>query len=59
VNTTSNKIAMNKRIGVIWGDGYNLETKLLNLQAARKLIAEGQVNPDTVDLRPLTRPYFR
>jgi len=57
--TADNQIVVETRLGVIWGDGYNFEIKLRNLEAARKLIAEGRVRPNTVDLRPLSRPYFR
>ena len=49
----------NSKTRVFWGDGLQLTQKLANLRAIEDFIAiQGEV-ADLIDVRPLTKPYFR
>ncbi len=52
-------IIPNSETRVFWGDGLQLSQKLANLRAIEEFIAiQGEV-ADLIDVRPLTKPYFR
>lgn len=53
------KLSQEAKIAVVWGDGHNLEKKLENFTAIRKSVDNGEISPVFIDLRSLTRPYFR
>ena len=44
---------------VYWGDGRDLERKLINLAAGQQLIASGEANGQIIDVRYLDRPFIR
>jgi cell division protein FtsQ len=44
---------------VYWGDGTEIETKLTNLAAARKVMAEDEPSAQIIDVRFANRPYVR
>lgn len=44
---------------VYWGDDRNLEKKLVNLEAAKRLLASGQAIGNVIDLRTADRPVIR
>lgn len=44
---------------IYWGDGQNIETKITNLQAAQRILEQGNTTAQIIDLRYLQRPYFR
>ncbi|MEM7531574.1 MAG: FtsQ-type POTRA domain-containing protein [Chloroflexota bacterium] len=46
-------------IGVFWGDGQSMDTKLKNMRAAQTLIATGEAQASVIDVRYPSRPYLR
>jgi cell division protein FtsQ len=46
-------------VWVYWGDGFDIETKLQNLAATRKLVANSETPTQILDLRFKDRPYIR
>jgi cell division protein FtsQ len=46
-------------VWVYWGDGLDLETKMLNLDATRQLVRASEDPAQILDLRFEDRPYLR
>ena len=44
---------------IYWGDGQDVERKLINLDAAQQVLQSGEVTAQVIDLRFIERPYFR
>ncbi len=46
-------------VWVYWGDGYDLEKKLQNLEIAREMVRESDEPVHIIDVRHVDRPYVR
>ncbi len=44
---------------VFWGNGLQLAQKLANLRAIEAFVAAQEENVELIDVRPLTKPYYR
>ncbi len=44
---------------IYWGDSLNTERKLANLAGIEAYLAEQKLEAERIDLRPISRPYFR
>ncbi len=49
----------NSTTRVFWGDGLQLAQKLTNLRAIEDFVAVHGENAELIDVRPLTKPYYR
>ncbi len=46
-------------IRIYWGNGLHTERKLANLAGIEAYLAEQDLEAELIDLRPISRPYFR
>ncbi len=44
---------------IYWGDGLHTERKLANLAGIEAYLSEQELQAELIDLRPISRPYFR
>ena len=49
----------NSTTRVFWGDGLQLAQKMANLRAIEDFVAAQEENVELIDVRPLTKPYYR